>query len=161
MGYVFRDRYFSQMIMNEQQLLNCIAYIHNNPVVANMVNNVSEYKYSSFKEFYGKKNLITKDGIELVFGSVKNCIDCFKIIHKNKCIDDIMEIKDDVQSSDKIIQEFTIVYKKDLKDIIKDEKLFYDLLLQLRHKGDLSLREMSKILGVNKDKLGKIINKNL
>ena len=40
-GYVFRDRFYSQMILSEQQLYNCIVYIHNNPVKANIVSQPS------------------------------------------------------------------------------------------------------------------------
>lgn len=36
-GYVFRDRYKSEPIYNEQSLIRCIRYIHNNPVKANIV----------------------------------------------------------------------------------------------------------------------------
>ena len=42
-----------------------------------------------------------------------------------------------------------------------DEELFGELLLELRHNGELSLREMSRIFGISKDKLGRIINKSL
>ena len=61
-GYVFRDRYFSQMILNETQLYNCISYIHYNPVMANLVAKLEDYGYSSYREYIGnKKILITEE----------------------------------------------------------------------------------------------------
>ena len=71
-GYVFRDRYYTQVIKNERQLLNCLVYIHNNPIKANIVNKIGSYKYSSYSEYIGKKDLITNEGIKLIFGGSKN-----------------------------------------------------------------------------------------
>lgn len=56
-GYVFRNRYLSQPITSDIQLVNCVKYIHDNPVKAKMVNKPSEYKYSNYNEFYNKSNL--------------------------------------------------------------------------------------------------------
>ena len=50
-GYVFRDRYFVQTILNEKQLFNCIAYIHKNPINAGIVKLLSSYNYSSYNEY--------------------------------------------------------------------------------------------------------------
>ena len=48
-GYVFRDRYKIQEIMNQKHLYLCADYIHNNPIKAKMCATPKEYKYSSFK----------------------------------------------------------------------------------------------------------------
>lgn len=57
-GYVFRDRYISEPIMNEKYLINCINYIHNNPVKAGMVKECSEYKYSSYRKFLDESEIL-------------------------------------------------------------------------------------------------------
>ena len=43
-GYVFRNRYYSQDILTAQQLYNCLRYIHNNPVKAEITRTMKEYK---------------------------------------------------------------------------------------------------------------------
>ena len=53
-GYVFRDRFKSEPIYNEMQLIRCIKYIHSNPVKAKMVEKPIEYVYSSYKEYLKK-----------------------------------------------------------------------------------------------------------
>lgn len=50
-GIVFRNRYKSQPILSERQLINCIRYIFNNPVRAKIVLNPEEYIYSNFEDF--------------------------------------------------------------------------------------------------------------
>lgn len=160
-GYVFRDRFFTQVIMSERQLINCVVYIHNNPVKAKMVRNPAKYTYSSYKEFIETKELITTESVKLLFGKIENYLNCFKEIHKDDNINDIMDIKDGIKESDEIINKFIRQEGKELKDIIKTEEIFREMLLELRHCGNLSLREMAKKFGISKDKLCRIINKNL
>ena len=57
-GIVFRNRYKSQPILSEKQLLNCIRYIFNNPVRAKIVLDSEEYVYSNFQEFKKKDNIL-------------------------------------------------------------------------------------------------------
>lgn len=56
----------SQDILNKKQLYTCLKYIHNNPVKAQMVKNMSEYMYSSYNEFFGQKQLITYESLNLL-----------------------------------------------------------------------------------------------
>lgn len=59
-GYVFRDRYCSQDILNERQLYNCLRYIHNNPVKAKIVKCMEDYEYSSYKEYKVSDRIIVR-----------------------------------------------------------------------------------------------------
>ena len=58
-GYVFRNRFASEPIYNAKYLLNCIRYIHNNPVNANMVRKPAEYDFSSYNEYTSKRGVAT------------------------------------------------------------------------------------------------------
>ena len=160
-GYVFRDRYYIQPILNHSQLLNCISYIHNNPIKANIITDLLKYTYSSYKEYIGKKDLITQKSIKLIFGDIIDYKDIFYRLHKKNNIEDIIDIKEEPVESSKIIKDFTSKKNIPLKELISNEDLFCDLLLDLRHKGRLSLRQMSKIFNIDKNKLNKIINKKL
>ena len=51
-GYVFRDRYRSQPVCDESYLLNCMVYIHNNPVKAGVVQEAADYSYSGLQNYY-------------------------------------------------------------------------------------------------------------
>lgn len=160
-GYVFRDRFYSQMILNKEQLFNCIAYIHNNPIKANMIKDKKDYLYSSYKEYLGKKELITKESIKLTFGSVQNYQEIFQEIHKRENIEDIAEIKEEKKDSSQIIYEYLKRNHKQMEQIVSNEDMFSELLLELRHCGGVSLRQMAAIFNINKDKLNKIIHKKL
>lgn len=66
-GYVFRDRFLSQNILNNRQMYNCLRYIHNNPVKAHIVNNLADYKFSSYNEFLGSPKIITNKSKKILF----------------------------------------------------------------------------------------------
>ena len=52
-GHLFEERFFSELISNEGQLLRTSRYIHLNPVRAGMVASAEDYKYSSYRSFIG------------------------------------------------------------------------------------------------------------
>jgi len=85
-GYVFRDRFYSQSIMNEKQLLNCLKYIHMNPVKAKIIKTMDKYKYSSYNEFLNEKEIIDEEGIKLIFGDIKTYKEEFNKIHNNNLV---------------------------------------------------------------------------
>ncbi len=55
-GYVFKDRFLSEAIDSKTYFVNCIKYIHMNPVKANIVKRCEDYKFSSYN-FYKQKYL--------------------------------------------------------------------------------------------------------
>ena len=55
-GYVFRNRYKSEPILDRRQLIQCVKYIHQNPVKAKMVNKMEEYKYSSYHLYKNREH---------------------------------------------------------------------------------------------------------
>lgn len=50
-GHLFQDQYKQILVDNEDYLLWLSVYIHQNPKVAELVNNLVEYKWSSYPQF--------------------------------------------------------------------------------------------------------------
>ena len=153
-GFVFRDRYSVQTIMNKQHLYNCLAYIHNNPVKAGIVKNMQDYKYSSYKEWLGLKELIDEKADILVFRE-KNMSE-FQRIHENNNIMDILDVIENVD-----YKQIIAKYEKDkgnpIGKIIAKEEILQDIVLELKNESNLSIRQISNILNVNRPKITKII----
>lgn len=55
-GHLFQDRFYSIPVVQKQQYLSTLTYIHNNPVKASLCKYPSEYRWSSYNAFYGQKN---------------------------------------------------------------------------------------------------------
>lgn len=54
-GHLFQDRYFSEVIKSDYQILQTSKYIHLNPVRAKMVEMPENYKWSTYAMYIGKE----------------------------------------------------------------------------------------------------------
>lgn len=54
-GHLFQNRYLSESVTTEEYLLIVLRYIHQNPVKAKLVSNISEYRWS---ERHGDVSLV-------------------------------------------------------------------------------------------------------
>jgi putative transposase len=55
-GAVFQDQFKSVPIENNEQLLWTSYYIHKNPLEANLVKDLKDYRWSSYQEYFGEEN---------------------------------------------------------------------------------------------------------
>lgn len=74
-GHLFQGRFSSFPINDDSYFAAAIRYIHNNPVRAGIVAHPSEYQWSSYQEYLGKRFLLD-DALMLDIGaSNSNCLD--------------------------------------------------------------------------------------
>jgi putative transposase len=73
-GPLFQGRFQAKEIDGEGNLMECIRYIHLNPVNANLVSSPDQWKYSSYSDYINqRKNSITN--IEIVLQSFSSIND--------------------------------------------------------------------------------------
>ena len=150
-GYVFRNRYESEPIYEEIYLLNCIGYIHNNPVKAKMVNSVGEYKYSSYSDYIYKSGIANEDTIKLVFGSNKAYLEMYNIIHQTDC-----QFKDCINDID-----FKLKYDElkqiNLEEILSNKEKLKETILELVVKEKMPINKVSELLEISRFKISRIL----
>jgi len=49
-GHLWQGRYKNKILLKDQYLINCVNYVEQNPVRAEIVSSPLEYKWSSYKE---------------------------------------------------------------------------------------------------------------
>lgn len=128
-GFVFRDRFKSQPIINQKHLFQCINYIHLNPVKAGIVTKCNEYKYSSYNDFVKNKFLKESEYIRGLF--------------ENNAFFDINNIE---QSSDFIDVNYNkdIVFEECVQNFCKDRNIEKDMVLEdTKLRGELFKRLLS------------------
>ena len=129
-GVLFRNRYKVEPIYNKKYLINCIKYIHNNPVKAKMVLKCEDYKYSSYEDYINKKGLAQSKIVKEIFGTKCNFHELFNEAENIKFMDidkeSIEENKEYIASGirkfekEYNIKTFEILEKRDvLKELIK------------------------------------------
>lgn len=75
-GHLFQDRYKSEPIEDDRQLLTVTRYVLNNPKKADMVNKLDDYRYSSWQEYIGRSTGITDTKLLIdIAGSLKSFIE--------------------------------------------------------------------------------------
>ena len=152
-GFVFRNRYESEPIYEQRYLLNCIAYIHNNPVKAKMVDSVEKYKYSSYKDYIFRNGIVTEDTIRLVFGSSKGYIDIYKEIHKKN-----YKFKDYVENEE-YKEKYEILKGMNFNEIILNKEKLKETINELVMEQKIPINKVSDLLGISRFKISRIINK--
>jgi REP element-mobilizing transposase RayT len=152
-GHLFQDRYKSEVVEDEKYLINVIRYIHQNPLKANIVKDISEYKWSSYSEYVGKHKVIDSDLVFSIFSNDrKKAISVFKEFHKKSSDDNYLDIKENKRLRDneaiEIIKNTCDVFHCiELQSLEKDERDKY--LKTLKEKG-LSTRQIARLTGISR-----------
>ena len=60
-GHLFQDRYKSEVVETDPYFSVVLRYIHNNPVKAGLCSSLSEYKWSSYKEYISEGKLVDRE----------------------------------------------------------------------------------------------------
>lgn len=153
-GYVFRDRFLSEPITNHRYLVECIKYIHYNPVKANIVRKCSQYKFSSYNLFCKKlheknlENFLSEEDYENICKNANYEIE-------------FLDIDENIQ--DKIISGIKEFLKKDndrLYRIFEDREILINLIRFLKDDKNISYVAISKFLGITRGSMQKLILKS-
>lgn len=159
-GYVYRDRFLSEPIMNQKYLLHCISYIHNNPVKANIVKKCANYKYSSYNDYINRTNFIDDNIIELVFGSKTIVLEEYKALHSESKYY-FAEYRDMLEENMKeIILDIEKRYEKEWGELIKYNYILEKIAPEIKERIKISNYELAKYLKIHRHKLERILMKN-
>lgn len=90
-GVLFRNRYQAEPIYDRKYLINCIKYIHDNPVKAKMVEKCEDYKYSSYCDYKFNREITQTKIMKEIFGDNCNYLKLFKENSDMRFIDIIGE----------------------------------------------------------------------
>ena len=146
-GYVFRDRYTSEAIENERYLINCINYIHNNPVKANIVKRCGDYKYSSYSDF------INGNKINILERILKTKFDIQTFADPSPKIE-FKDIDFDIDKAMELnIMEFTKTSNFLMEEILKDRIILKLLVKYLKGTGKFKYVDIMRNLSITKGQM--------
>ena len=148
-GYVFRGRYRSEAIEDQRHLINCLAYIHNNPVKAKIVKKAEDYGYSSYKNYLKRMGIVDFEEAKKYYDISGSNI---KAVMKEKSNSDWIEHDDKEYEDSEIVLE-EIVTKYDINGKLTDYNLAARISKELMSRSGVSLRKCAEILGVGRERL--------
>lgn len=152
-GYVFRNRYYSQAIMDEKHLYNTVAYIHRNPVKAKMVEEMKDYKYSSYNCM--KNGELDRKTIDLLFHT-SDYFERFDWIHKNFEESNILEVEEKKVSNEEIekfIKNFCAEYKVSMNEIRRNNYFLKLVVNQLTDTYGVTNKQICEVFGIGKNRI--------
>lgn len=138
-GHVFRDRFKSEGIYTKSHLINCIKYIHENPVKAGICDRCDQYMFSSYNVFKNTKDMI-KQICEL---SKHDMNEIMKNTHTDTKYMDDEYSKEDIQAVAEDVLNKYLILKDDDNGIAKAYK-------ELKERCRISDTEIANILGINR-----------
>lgn len=127
-GYVFRDRYKSEGIYEENQFYACMNYIYNNPVKAGICKTREDYKFSNYLE---NKKYIT-----------------------NNIQEDRKFIDVDNEVNDEFVERYIHENNIDVEHLLKDKEKLKLVINDLR-RFNISFRCMERVLKISRETLRK------
>lgn len=160
-GHVFQDRFRSERIEDDEYLLECMRYIHNNPVKATIVANPKDFKFSSYNVYINwdkdELRLVTKEFPLSIFSEDNNiAINQFMKFSNQSGGLDFTDISEDdkegnVGSSEKI-GNILDKYNHTIESIltlnsVKERDL---ILRDIKANSDITVTEISEIIGISK-----------
>jgi len=162
-GHVFQDRFRSEIIENESYLLAAIRYVHNNPVKAKLVDDMAQYKWSSYNSYIKQTRnpqIIERNEILEVFSTAEDrAIELFVEFSKQEFCDGFVDYEE--EKFDDIGEENVYLFiQKFLNDRSQTIELLMnknnrslrdELIAKLKQRPDLSGREIANILGVDRN----------
>ena len=148
-GHVFRDRYKSENIDTEKHLINCIRYIHQNPVKARICKTSDAYPFSSYYEF---KNLKRNCMVGGVFFSED---DLNEILQETPVVEEFIDDEDKEINFEKIIR---MIKKKETNGVLKENDMC-SLYLSIKEKWKISDDKIAELFHIDRSKLRRLLIK--
>jgi len=163
-GHLFQDRFKSEAIEGDSYAISLARYIHQNPVKANMVKTADEYKWSSCNSYLHRDDSFTKildmDIILDLYSSdrekaKKLFTDDIKAPSQESFID-LQEDKAIAEESVKaLFDNILLEHQIDWNNYTKAQ--LTTAIKELKNTTNLSIRKISTITGLNKDKVNRLL----
>ncbi|MFT4417274.1 transposase [Fredinandcohnia humi] len=153
-GHLFQDRFKSEVVEDYGYLLNVIRYIHQNPVKAKIVMDVSKYQWSSYSEYIGKSRIIDREFIlRIIDKDEKRALGFFRDFHKEESEDSFLDIHENQRLSDReaveVIKEICqVTHCIELQKLTKKDGR--DRQIKSLKEQGLSTRQIARLTGISR-----------
>ena len=153
-GYVYKDRFHSQIIKDIKHLQNAIVYIHNNPVKAKICNKVDEYEFSSYLNFWEEKQ---EEAINIFYSQ-----DYYNKIHNRndyevEYISNFEKISE--EDAKEILKEYLSKKNITIEELKENKENLYEICNILRNDYKVSYRKLEKIIEIGREAIRRVMAK--
>lgn len=154
-GKIFDGRYISQPIDDMRALVNCIYFVHSNPVIAGLCDKAIEYAYSSYEDYITEGLLIDYDYVNSLIGDIDPKIVKKLSVFKAGVWRESLEYMDSI--IDSVVKE--TIKSSNISNIeqLNDKKNILLIANALIDKCGLSIRQAAQKLEIGRETLRKML----
>lgn len=151
-GHLFQDRYRSEVVEDDRYLLEVIRYIHQNPLQADMITTIQEYRWSSYPDYIClHSNIVDINFILEMFSSNNETARDLFIEYMSRSSEQDFYLEGKCRLNDEEAKE---IMKKTIGNLTTNQLQFMekekrdDLLRKLKNNRGLSVRQIARITGL-------------
>ncbi|GBF32390.1 hypothetical protein DCCM_0584 [Desulfocucumis palustris] len=148
-GHLFQNRYKSEAIEDDTYFLTALRYIHQNPIKAGLVQDISHYKWSSYTHYIegAEQKLVSVDRGKGFFSSQDTFLDFMKMPNNDQCLEYEVNIK---YTDKKLSDQILIIYNKPelIKSLRKEDR--DNVIKEIKQCTGASNRQLSRVLGIGR-----------
>ena len=138
--------------MSQNHLDNCIRYIHNNPVEANICSKPSEYKYSSYNSY--KKRIIDDDVLKIISWNLNDYT-----YELDGNVEDYHFIETKNEFGDMQYEDINKVFEEYKSLDLFDKESMYNVICEIKKRTNATNKKISKALRISEATLYNILKK--
>jgi putative transposase len=152
-GHLFQERFKSEPIESDSQLLATLRYIHQNPVKAGITKDVSDFQWSSYVDYTGKTILTdTSFVLGLLSPDRQKAIELFKeYMHEQnsyRCLDYGNRVQKSNNEILALLLSHGVLDSNQFLQLEKEKR--NEILVLLKSTEGVSIRQISRLTGLSK-----------
>ncbi len=147
-GHLFQNRYKSEVIEDDAYFLTVLRYIHQNPIKAGLVQNISHYKWCSYAHYTegSKQGLISVEMAKNFFQSQDKFVEFMGMSNTDQCLEYEVKTK---YTDEKLKNEISKIHKPELiAGLSKEER--DNAIREIKKYTGASNRQISRVLGIGR-----------
>jgi len=158
-GHLFQERFKSETIESEEYFLTALRYIHQNPVKAGIVQNVSNYLWSSYQEYDEKPGISDVDfALGILSNNREKSISLFKVYTNEKNRDECLDYQARRGKSDEEVMIY--LYELGIKNICQLQQMNKqerdDIIRSIKVEENITVRQLARIIGISKSVIARL-----
>lgn len=154
-GHLFQDRYKSEPIKDDKQLIAVLRYIYQNPVKAKMCERPEDYQWSSCR-YLGLNYPMIDTGAITEIASIEQLRDLIKETTGEAFIDLTPEVRLTDSEANKLLKEISGI--EQLNELLELKPELQERYLKAVHGKGCSIRQIVRITGLTKARVERILS---
>lgn len=148
LGPVFQDRFRSEPVNDDAYFFTLLRYIHQNPLKAGLAENVSDYHWSSWREFEGMEYICNTKPVvnRMPLDELRDLV--FEPLPNTACVLDIeneRRRRTDEEVCQLLVSEFGLIQVQDVALLTRERQKD---AIRVARKFGASIRQIERLTGI-------------